>query len=247
MISKDAKTSHKIGYAGAYPYAEVISGYTSYFLGVRSIVSDVTMDVTFTSSWYDETAEKNAANALIEGGCSIISQHADSMGAPSACEKAKVPNISYNGSTKNACPDTYMVSSRINWQPYFEYCFKAVKEGTEIATDWTGGLGDTLYTGSVCLAELGNNVAAGTETKLNEVHKQLKEGKLKVFDCSKFTVGGKAVTTFMADIDTDDNFTPDHEAVKTENGVTFIDESTLRSAPYFALDIDGINRLDKKN
>ncbi len=247
MTTKDATTSHKIGYVGAYPYAEVVSGYTSYFLGVRSIVSDVTMDVTFTSSWYDEAKEKSAADALINGGCSIISQHADSMGAPSACEKAKVPNISYNGSTKKACPDTYMVSSRINWQPYFEYCFKAVKEGTEIATDWTGGLGDTLYTGSVCLAELGNNVAAGTETKLNEVHKQLKEGKLKVFDCSKFTVKGEKVTTFMADIDTDKDFTPDQEAVKTENGVTFIDESTLRSAPYFTLDIDGINRLDKKN
>lgn len=253
MISKDATTSHKIGYVGAYPYAEVVSGYTSYFLGVRSIVSDVTMDVTFTSSWYDETKEKNAANALIEGGCSIISQHADSMGAPSACETAKVPNISYNGSTGEKCPDTYMVSSRINWQPYFEYCFDAVKNGTEIATDWTGGLGDTLYTGSVCLAELGKHVAEGTETKLKEVHKQLKDGKLKVFDCSKFTVGGKTVTTFEADVDTDANFTPDHEAVKTEKidgkDVTYIDESAsgLRSAPYFTLDIDGINKLDKNN
>ncbi len=253
MISKDATTSHKIGYVGAYPYAEVVSGYTSYFLGVRSIVSDVTMDVTFTSSWYDETKEKNAANALIEGGCSIISQHADSMGAPSACETAKVPNISYNGSTGEKCPDTYMVSSRINWQPYFEYCFDAVKNGTEIATDWTGGLGDTLYTGSVCLAELGKHVAEGTETKLKEVHKQLKDGKLKVFDCSKFTVGSKTVTTFEADVDTDANFTPDHEAVKTEKidgkDVTYIDESAsgLRSAPYFTLDIDGINKLDKNN
>ena len=253
MISKDATTSHKIGYVGAYPYAEVVSGYTSYFLGVRSIVSDVTMDVTFTSSWYDETKEKNAANALIEGGCSIISQHADSMGAPSACETAKVPNISYNGSTGEKCPDTYMVSSRINWQPYFEYCFDAVKNGTEIATDWTGGLGDTLYTGSVCLAELGKHVAEGTETKLKEVHKQLKDGKLKVFDCSKFTVDGKTVTTFEADVDTDANFTPDHEAVKTEKidgkDVTYIDESAsgLRSAPYFTLDIDGINKLDKNN
>lgn len=253
MISKDATTSHKIGYVGAYPYAEVVSGYTSYFLGVRSIVSDVTMDVTFTSSWYDETKEKNAANALIEGGCSIISQHADSMGAPSACETAKVPNISYNGSTGEKCPDTYMVSSRINWQPYFEYCFDAVKNGTEIATDWTGGLGDTLYTGSVCLAELGKHVAEGTETKLKEVHKQLKDGKLKVFDCSKFTVDSKTVTTFEADVDTDANFTPDHEAVKTEKidgkDVTYIDESAsgLRSAPYFTLDIDGINKLDKNN
>lgn len=250
MISKDATTSHNIGYVGAYPYAEVVSGYTSYYLGVKSIVSDVTMDVTFTSSWYDLTKEANAAQLLIERKCSIISQHADSMGAPNTCEKNNVPNISYNGSTSNECPNTYMVSSRINWQPYFEYCFDAVKNNAEIATDWTGGLGDDLYTGSVCLAKLGKHVATGTETKLNEVHKQLKDGKLKVFDCSKFTVGGKTVTSFKADVDTDADFTPDHEAVKTETidgkEVTYIDESAseLRSAPYFTLNIDGITMLD---
>ena len=256
MIAKDSTLTPKIGYVGAHPYAEVISGYTSYYLGVKSIVENVTMDVTFTSSWYDEAAEMNAAKLLIGRDCLIISQHADSMGAPNACEHNEpsyVPNVSYNGSTKSACPNSYLVSSRINWQPYFEYCFDAVKNGTGIATDWAGGLGDTLYNGSVCLAELGNNVVTGTETKLNEVHKQLKDGKLKVFDCSKFTVGGKTITSFKADVDTDDKYTPDHEAVKTEKidgkDVTYIDESAseLRSAPYFTLDIDGINRLDKKN
>ena len=230
----------------AYPYAEVKSGYTSYFLGVQSIVSDVTMEVTFTSSWYDETAEKNAAYSLIERGCSIISQHADSLGAPTACQDKTVPNVSYNGSTKNAGPDSYLVSSRINWQPYFEYCFKAVKEGTEIATDWTGGLGDDLYTGSVCLAELGNIVTKDTETKLNEVHSQLKSGALKVFDCSKFTVNGEHLTEYMADVNSDPKYEKDTQVIKTENGVTYFAESEFRSAPYFDIDIDGITLLTSK-
>ena len=246
MTEKNPKTSHTIGYVGAYPYAEVKSGYTSYFLGVQSIVSDVKMEVTFTSSWYDETAEKNAAYNLIERGCSIISQHADSLGAPTACQDKTVPNVSYNGSTKNAGPDSYLVSSRINWQPYFEYCFDAVLNGKEIAKDWTGDLGDTLYTGSVCLAELGNIVTEGTETKLNEVHSQLKSGALKVFDCSKFTVKGEHLTTYMADVNSDPNYEKDTQVIKTENGVTYFAESEFRSAPYFDIDIDGITLLTSK-
>lgn len=246
MTEKNPETSHKIGYVGAYPYAEVKSGYTSYFLGVQSIVSDVTMEVTFTSSWYDETAEKNAAYSLIERGCSIISQHADSLGAPTACQDKTVPNVSYNGSTKNAGPDSYLVSSRINWQPYFEYCFDAVLNGKEIAKDWTGDLGDTLYNGSVCLAELGNIVAEGTETKLNEVHSQLKSGALKVFDCSKFTVNGEHLTEYMADVNSDPKYEKDTQVIKTENGVTYFAESEFRSAPYFDIDIDGITLLTSK-
>ena len=148
----------KMGYVGAFTYAEVISGYTSFYLGAKSVCPSVTMDVTFTGSWYDETAEKEAANKLIEGGCVLISQHADSMGAPTACETAGVPNVSYNGSTEAACPNTFLVSSRVNWEPYFEYAIKCVADGTPIDTDWCG----TLETGSVELSDLGAAVAEGT-------------------------------------------------------------------------------------
>ena len=118
-----------MGYVGAYTYAEVISGYTSFFLGARSVCPSVTMEVTFTGSWYDETAEKEGANKLIEDGCVLISQHADSMGAPTACETAGVPDVSYNGSTESACPNTFIVSSRIDWAPYFEYAMGCVASG----------------------------------------------------------------------------------------------------------------------
>ncbi|HBN00757.1 MAG TPA: BMP family ABC transporter substrate-binding protein [Firmicutes bacterium] len=259
MVEADATTSKKIGYVGAFTYAEVISGYTSYFLGVRSIVSDVTMDVTFTGSWYDEAAEKTAAETLISNGCSIISQHADSWGAPTACETANVPNISYNGSTESRCPNTFVVSSKINWEPYFRYCFQQIKAGKSIDTDWTGELGDTLYDGSVALSELGKKGAAeGTEDKLKEVAGKLRDGSLKVFDTSTFTVSGENVTTnvkvdaeghltsYKADVDFDAAYTHDTEVIETKNGKTYFAESEKRSAPYFDVQIDGITLLNSK-
>ena len=227
----------KMGYVGAFTYAEVVSGYTSFYLGAKSVCPTVTMDVTFTGSWYDETLEKEGAEKLIQGGCKLISQHADSLGAPTACENAGVPNVSYNGSTQAACPNTYIISSRINWAPYYEYAIKAVMDGTAIDADWTG----TLSTNSVVLTDLNTTVAAeGTAEAIAAATEKLEKGEIHVFDCSTFTVKGEALTSYKADVDTDDAYTPDTEVV--HDG--YFSESEFRSAPYFDLQIDGINLLD---
>lgn len=226
----------KMGYVGAFTYAEVVSGYTSFYLGAKSVCPTVTMDVTFTGSWYDETLEKEGAEKLIQGGCKLISQHADSLGAPTACENAGVPNVSYNGSTQAACPNTYIISSRINWAPYYEYAIKAVMNGTAIDADWTG----TLATNSVVLTDLNTTVAAeGTAEAIATATEKLEKGEIHVFDCSTFTVKGETLTSYMADVDAGDN-APDTEVV--HDG--YFAESEKRSAPYFDLEIDGINRLD---
>ena len=227
----------KMGYVGAFTYAEVVSGYTSFYLGAKSVCPTVTMEVTFTGSWYDETLEKEGAEKLIQRGCKLISQHADSLGAPTACENAGVPNVSYNGSTQAACPNTYIISSRINWAPYYEYAIKAVMDGTAIDADWIG----TLATNSVVLTDLNTTVAAeGTAEAIAAATEKLEKGEIHVFDCSTFTVKGEALTSYMADVDTDDAYTPDTEVV--HDG--YFSESEFRSAPYFDLQIDGINLLD---
>ncbi len=226
----------KIGYVGAFTYAEVISGYTSFFLGARSVCPTATMEVTFTGSWYDETAEKEGANKLIQDGCVLISQHADSMGAPTACETAGVPNVSYNGSTESACPNTFLVSSRVNWEPYFEYAINCVANGEAIDADWTG----TLATGSVELSTLGSAVAEGTQEAIDEAKAKIESGDLHVFDTATFTVEGKDLTSYEADVDTDADYTPDHEVVSDG----YFHESEYRSAPYFNVNIDGIKLLD---
>lgn len=228
----------KMGYVGAFTYAEVISGYTSFYLGAKSVCPTVTMDVTFTGSWYDETAEKEGANKLISSGCKLISQHADSMGAPTACETAGVPNVSYNGSTVAACPNTFIVSSRIDWAPYYEYVINTVSAGGQVDADWTG----TLETDSVVLTEVNEAAAAeGTAAKIEEVKQSLIDGSTHVFDTAAFTVEGSAVDSYQADVDTDADYTPDTEVVSDG----YFHESEYRAAPYFDLQIDGINLLDQ--
>lgn len=234
----------KMGYVGAYTYAEVMSGYTSFYLGAKSVCPTVTMDVTFTGSWYNEDLERQGAQTLIARGCKLISQHADSMGAPTACEKAGVPNVSYNGSTKADCPNTFIVSSRINWAPYYTYVINAVREAKknkttpEIQKDWTG----TIATGSVVLTEVNATAAAaGTQEAINNAKAAIENGTLKIFDTSKFTVKGQPLTTYKADVDTDKDRTPDTEVVI--KGI--FEESKFRSAPYFDIEIDGIELLDR--
>ena len=227
----------KMGYVGAFTYAEVVSGYTSFYLGAKSVCPSVTMEVQFTGSWYDEALEKEAATKLLSNNCVLISQHADSMGAPTACENAGVPNVSYNGSTQSACPNTFIVSSRIDWAPYYKYIINAVKNGEEIATDWCEG----FEVGSVKLTDINENVAAkGTKEAIEEAKAKLIAGEIHVFDTDTFTVKGEKLESYLADVDTDEKYTPDTEAIADG----YFHESEFRSAPYFDLQIDGITLLN---
>ena len=242
----------KIGYVGAFTYAEVISGYTSFYLGAKSVCPTVTMDVQFTGSWYDEALEKEAAELLIQKGAKLVSQHADSMGAPTACETAGIPNVSYNGSTQTACPNTFIVSSRIDWTPYFEYIINCVAKGETIAADWCKGIED----GSVALTDVNESVAAeGTQAAIDDAKAKLASGDLHVFDITNFTVtvtdklnvnatvdANGQLTGYKADVDTDAAYTADTEVIKDG----YFHESEYRSAPYFDIRIDGITTLNEK-
>lgn len=242
MINKGEITADQaiIGYVGAFTYAEVVSGLTSFFLGARSVCESVTMKVRFTGSWYDQGKEQEAASALITNDkCVLISQHADSLGAPTACEQAGVPNVSYNGSTYSAGENTFLISSAINWAPYFQYIIEQFCKGEAIATDWCG----TIETNSVVLSGLNLDVIAeGTEAKIREAIEGFKNGTLHVFDTSKWTLNGEHLTSYLADVDGD--FTGETNVI--HDG--YFDESnavSFRSAPYFDIKIDGITFLNE--
>ena len=230
-----------IGYVGAFTYAEVISGYTSFYLGAKSVCPSVTMKVQFTGSWYSVKDEKEAAENLIKNqNCVLISQHADSMGAPNACEAAGVPNVSYNGSTIEACPNTFIISSRIDWTPYVKYIIAQTVKGEDIAVDYVGSLKD----GSVALTDINGDVMAeGTVEAIVEARAALVAGTLEVFDVTKdnyILKNGQKMTSYIADVDDFGDYVPETEVV--ENGA--IKESKFRSAPYFQETIDGITLLN---
>ena len=229
----------KVGYVGAYPYAEVVSGYTAFFLGIQSVYPDVTMEVQYTNSWFDITAEGTAAESLMADGCVIIGQHADSTGAPAAVQAAQdagtvAYSVGYNIDMLSVAPTAALTSATNDWGAYYTYAFNCLLSGEEIATDWCKGYDDN----AVGITELGESCAEGTADKVAEVEAALKDGSLQVFDCSKFTVNGEHPTSIMIDMDGD--FEGDTEGVK--DGV--FQESTLRSAPGFTARIDGITELN---
>ena len=236
----------KVGYVGAFTYAEIISGFTSFYLGVKSIVPEATMEVKYSGSWYDENKEKSIALELINDyGCKLISQHADSHGAPTACESKKVPNVSYNGSTLSDGPDTYLISSRINWAPYYEHVIngyleaKKNKTSPKVDNNWAGG----LKNGSVEIDACSKNCPEGAQAKVDAVRKDIEDGKLHVFDLSKFTVGGEVpgATNMMPDAK---NTWPGHPEADVLLANGYYHESEFRSAPSFDVIIDGIHNIN---
>lgn len=234
----------KIGYVGAYPYAEVVSGYTAFYLGVKSVVPNVHMYVEYTNSWFDQSAEKATAESLMAKGCVIISQHADSTGAPSAVQSALengtvAYSVGYNISMLEVAPDAALTSASNNWSVYYTYAFQNWLEGKamDIATDWAEG----YNTGAVCVTELGKSCAPGTQEKVLEVEKAIKDGTLNVFDITTFTTGGASLTE---DTEIDLSFDPANpNPIKPVKDGAFRESDTangFRSAPYFSIRIDGI-------
>lgn len=220
----------KIGYVGAYPYAEVISGYTAFYLGVKSVCESATMEVQYTNSWASMDLEKSTAEALIADGCVLISQHADTVGAATACEAAGVPIVGYNVSMIATAPNTALTSASINWGPYYTYAVKAVMDGEKIDTDWCKGYSE----GADCITELNKNtIAEGTEEKVAEVEAGIKDGSIHVFDTSKFTINGSSLEDLIESNE-------DYKKYADYVSDGYYHESEAASAPSFDIAIDGI-------
>ncbi len=245
----------KMGYVGAFPYAEVVSGYTSFYLGAKSVCPTVTMEVQYTNSWADMAGENEVASSLIADGCKLISQHADTTGGPTACEKAGVPCVGYNVDMISVAPTTALTSATINWGPYYTYAVQCVIDGTPIDTDWCQGYAD----GAVGISTLNDAVVApGTADKVAEIEAELKAGTLHVFDTSTYTIGGKTIETLI-DEDGGSAKNDEYQAAIADGTLSIYDagyakyfsyvsdgyfhESTLISAPAFDLRIDGITEL----
>ncbi|OUO44462.1 BMP family ABC transporter substrate-binding protein [Flavonifractor sp. An306] len=226
-----------IGYVGAYSFAEVISGFTAYYLGAKSVCPSVTMKVQFVGSWSDATLEGNAAQALCDAGCVMISQHSDNTTPATAAQNAGAFHTGYNNDMIAVAPEASLIGTRIDWSVYFEYAIEAVANGESFEQDWCHGMDE----GAVVMTPLNEEIAAaGTADKLAEVEEQLRSGALQVFDTSTFTVEGAELTTCMA-LDTDGDFVADSEEAVFDGA---FHESYFQSAPYFTAQIDGIEWLN---
>lgn len=230
---KITEDTAKVGYVGAYPYAEVISGFTSFFLGVRSQCPSATMEVKYTNSWASFDLEKECAESLIADKCVLISQHADTTGAPSTCEDKKVPCVGYNVDMTTVAPDAALTSPTNNWGVYYTHAVQCVLDGTAIETDWCQGFAE----GAVDITPINEAVAAeGTDAKVTEVENAIKDGSLHVFDTSAFTVNGSSLEDLIAE-------GGDYAKYADYVSDGYYHESELASAPSFDIIIDGITSV----
>ena len=235
LMDAGTVTDPYVGYVGAYPYAEVVCGYTAFLLGIQSIVPEAHMDVQYTNSWYDPSKEAETANALMARGCVIIGQHADSTGAPSAVQAAldggkTAYSVGYNVDMLSVAPAAALSSAQNVWSVLYQTTLDKFLKGEEIPADFATGIKD----GAVSISALGQSCAEGTAEKVEEVWAGLKDGSLNIFDCANFTVGGEHLTSYTESYGM-------NGAETITDGVFY--ESVIRSAPYFDLRIDGITEL----
>lgn len=235
LMDAGTVTDPKVGYVGAYPYAEVVCGYTAFLLGIQTQVPEAYMEVQYTNSWYDPVAEGEAANALMARGCVIIGQHADSTGAPSAVQAAldggkTAYSVGYNVDMLSVAPAAALTSAQNVWSVLYQTTLDKFLKGEEIPADFATGIKD----GAVSISALGQSCAEGTAEKVEEVWAGLKDSDLNIFDCANFTVGGEHLTSYTESYGM-------NGAETITDGVFY--ESVIRSAPYFDLRIDGITEL----
>ena len=229
-----------IGYVGAYTFAEVISGYTAFYLGAKSVCPSVTMKVEFIGSWGDPTMEAATAQDLIDRGAVLISQHSDSTTPATTAQSNGVYHVGYNLDMTDVAPEASIISSRIDWTNYFVYVIETIVSGGTVDQDYKQhGYAD----GDVALTTLNESVAAeGTSDKLAEVEAALADGSLQVFDTSKFTVDGKTPAEGLVDMDGDFQGEADYNAIFDG----YYHESYYKSAPNFDLRIDGIELINEE-
>lgn len=241
-----ADTEMKIGYVGAFSYAEVVSGYTAFYLGVRSICPNVTMEVKYTGSWADQAIEREVAQALIQDGCVLVSQHADTTGAATACEEAGVWHVGYNVGMIDTAPKTDLVSASLKWGPFYAYAAECVVAGEAIPADWAQGYSNAAWAEGhdedcVWITEINSAIAAeGTQEAADKAVADILSGALHVFDNSTWTVNGETITSTTA---IEGYYGLEH-MLTDENGVTYFAEQNGFAAPAFAFRIDGITELN---
>ena len=248
LMDAGTVTDPKVGYVGAYPYAEVVCGYTAFLLGIQSIVPEAYMEVQYTNSWFDLAGEAEAANTLMARGCVIIGQHADSTGAPSAVQDAQEKgtvaySVGYNIDMLSVAPTAALTSAQNNWSVLYQATLEKFMAGEEIPADYATGHANN----AVMISTLGESCAEGTQEAVDAAWAAIDDGSLKVFDTSKFTVGGQTVTEYEVNFSIIDFESGDvvFEG-PTENVISdgAFQESVYRSAPYFDLRIDGITELN---
>lgn len=183
----------KLGYVAAFPYAEIVSGFTAFYLGAKSVYPEVTMKIMYTGSWNDPTKEAQNTQALADAGCGVISQHCDSSAPATAAQKAGIFQVGYNSPMIDVAPNASLTSAVWDWSKYLVFAVTCVVNGETIPPDWAGGLSDGVCNISALNEAL---IADGSKEAVETARTAIMNGTLQVFagPLHGFSAEGEEIT-----------------------------------------------------
>lgn len=180
-IAAGLKTkTNKIGYVSAYgtELAETCSGINAFALGVQSVNPDAVVYVKELQSWFDPANETAYAEALINMGCDVISQHCDTANPQIAAEKAGVFGCGYNSDMTKDAPKAHLTATIWNWDVYYTAAVQAIIDGkwVEFGNYYKG-----VKEGLCDVSPLSANCVPGTQEKIDAVKALYNDGSWDVF------------------------------------------------------------------
>ncbi|WP_046865211.1 BMP family ABC transporter substrate-binding protein [Microvirga massiliensis] len=187
IAGKMTKTG-TIGYVGAFPIPEVVSGINSYFLGAQSVNPDVKIKVVWVNSWYDPAKETDAAKALLDQGVDVLAQHTDSPAPLQTAEARGKVGFGQASDMERFAPKAQLTAIVDNWSDYYIARTKAVLDGTWKSEDTWGGLAAHMVVMSPY-----KNMPDDVKTMAEETEAAIKSGSLNPFKCPIVKQDGSTV------------------------------------------------------
>ena len=187
MAAGAASTTGKIGYVVAYPIPEVIRHANAFALGAQLTHPGATVNLVWTHSWFDPSAEKKAAQSLHAAGADVLGQNVDSPATGQFAESVSIPWVGYDSDAAKFAPKSWLTASVYNWGPYYLKRVKAAMAGTWKSGFYYGDIND----GFTKLAPYGPGVTAATKTQIATYEKKIENGSFYEFTGPLYDQSGK--------------------------------------------------------
>jgi basic membrane protein A len=177
IAAGEATQNGKVGYVAAFPIPEVIRGINAFTLGVQSVKPDATVQVVWTSTWFDPDKEKQAAESLLDGGVDVISQHQDTPATGEAAQAKGAKWVGYNDDMSRFAPEAWLTAPIWDWAPFYIKTAESVLGGTCPNEAYYGNMAD----GMVNIAPFGESVTEETKALIDETATAIKDGSFAPF------------------------------------------------------------------
>jgi basic membrane protein A and related proteins len=181
LLAGKTSKSGIAGYVAGFPVPEVVQGINAFTLGMREANPKAQVRVLWLNSWFDPAREREAAQALVNQGADVLTNHSGSPAVPQTAQanfKSKgVRAIAYQSDMRQFAPDAQLAAVTHHWGGYYTQVARAVLNGSWTPQPVWAGMKDGL----VQLTGLSADVPAPVLTLVEARRKAIVAGSFKPF------------------------------------------------------------------